>query len=325
MTAEYKPRIDFENRTPLEKVIPLSTPYLVFLDPSDKCNLHCKFCPTGTGEALKYKKPHIMSLALYYKIISDLCDMPEPVKTLRLYSDGEPLLNPNLPSMVFYAKVTVRFGKIDTTTNGSLLNPNLNERLVDSGLDRLIVSVPVDYTVRYARNVEHFYKVSRESSCEVYVKIIGTNLSQDDIDCFLKTFRDISDRIFIENLSPCWPGYDIKTTKPITGIYGQEPNAPRVVCPYVFYSLKINSDGTVSNCFLDWRHSMILGDLNHESFGSVWNGVLLRAIQIIMLRGHRAALGVCGSCGQLQYGAPDNIDPFAEMLCERIENADKNH
>ena len=45
--AEIKPRITLEGRTRLETVIPLSTPYLVFLDPSDICNQHCAFCPSG--------------------------------------------------------------------------------------------------------------------------------------------------------------------------------------------------------------------------------------------------------------------------------------
>ena len=47
MKAEIKPRIELENRTKLEEVIPLATPFVLFVDPSDICNFHCKFCPTG--------------------------------------------------------------------------------------------------------------------------------------------------------------------------------------------------------------------------------------------------------------------------------------
>ena len=33
MKAEIKPRIELENRTKLETVIPLSTPFVIFVDP----------------------------------------------------------------------------------------------------------------------------------------------------------------------------------------------------------------------------------------------------------------------------------------------------
>ena len=43
MKAKYEPRIDLNNRTRLETVIPLDTPITIFVDPSDACNFKCKF------------------------------------------------------------------------------------------------------------------------------------------------------------------------------------------------------------------------------------------------------------------------------------------
>ena len=56
MKAEVKPRIELENRTKLEEVFPLDTPFLIFLDPSDLCNFQCKFCPSGDKALLKKVK-----------------------------------------------------------------------------------------------------------------------------------------------------------------------------------------------------------------------------------------------------------------------------
>jgi hypothetical protein len=39
MKASLKPRINLEGRTPLETVIPLSTPFIVFVDPASSCNV----------------------------------------------------------------------------------------------------------------------------------------------------------------------------------------------------------------------------------------------------------------------------------------------
>lgn len=321
MKAEIKPRIDLEGRTKLETVIPLSTPYLVFLDPSNLCNQQCKFCPTGNVKMIsKIRKQQIMPLDLYKKIIDDLCTMSEPIKTLRLYGDGEPLLNINLPKMVEYAVSTGRFEQIDTTTNGVLLNEELNAELIFAGLDKVFISVPQGYTRHYVEVVEDLYTSSRLSShMQIYTKIIGDGMSEDDKDKFLNDFGDISDRIFIENLSPCWPNFNVDTSTWGKGIYNQLLLEKGVeICPYLFYSLKINSDGTVSTCFLDWTHQMLLGDLKKESFIDIWKGKLLRDYRIMHLSGGRSLIEFCSNCGQLQYGAPDNIDEFAEEILRRF-------
>lgn len=321
MKAEIKPRIDIEGRTKLETVIPLSTPYLVFLDPSDLCNQQCKFCPTGNVKMIrKIRKQQIMPLDLYKKIIDDLCTMPEPIKTLRLYSDGEPLLNVSFPKMVEYAASTGRFELLDTTTNGLLLDEEVNAELISAGLDKIFLSVPQTYTKRYVEVVKDLYVSSRLSSrLQIYTKIIGDGLSVNETDRFMDDFGDISDRIFIENLSPCWPLFNVDISTWGKGIYNQPlPERGVEVCPYLFYSLKINSDGTVSTCFLDWTHQMLLGDLKKESFIDIWNGKLLRDYHIMHLSHGRSLIKFCSNCGQLRYGAPDNIDPFASELLKKI-------
>src|SRR3989304_7273115 len=249
MKAEVKPRINLEGRTKLETVIPLSTPYLVFVDPSDVCNQKCPMCPSGSRTALKQakRKPQLMDFRLYKKIITDLANMPEPVKTLRLYKDGEPLLNHHFPGMVAFAKATSRFGQIDTTTNGSVLGMSLLKDIVKAGLDKIIISVPQKYHhTNLTRMVAYLYGDGR-GRCEVYVKTIGDGMSDEQKGQFYKDFGDVSDRIFIENVAPCWPGYDVGSVG-TRGIYNQELTREVHVCPYIFYSSAINSNGTVSLC-----------------------------------------------------------------------------
>lgn len=55
-------RITTENRTRLETVIPLATPYVIFIDPANVCNQKCSYCPTGNPDLLKNtaRKPMIM-------------------------------------------------------------------------------------------------------------------------------------------------------------------------------------------------------------------------------------------------------------------------
>jgi MoaA/NifB/PqqE/SkfB family radical SAM enzyme len=266
---------------------------------------------------IAHRKPQLMDFGLYKKIIDSLCDMPEPIKTLRLYKDGEPLLNPKFPEMVAYAKATGRFGQIDTTTNGSLLRPTLNKRIIDSGIDKIFISVPQDYSPAYFKNVEHLYELGRKDKCQIYAKMVGDGLPENRKAKFMNDFGYISDRVFLEHIAPCWPGYNVENVNQEKGIYDQ-PLTHVNVCPYLFYSLSINSDGTVSMCFLDWEHKRILGDMDGQSFESIWNGEILRALRLSHLSGKRNELRMCCDCGQLTHGAPDNIDEYADEIARRL-------
>jgi MoaA/NifB/PqqE/SkfB family radical SAM enzyme len=149
------------------------------------------------------------------------------------------------------------------------------------------------------------------------VKIVGDKLSEQDRDKFYEIFGNICDHIYIEYTSPCWPGFEVEGVNQEVGIYGQ-PLTNIITCPYPLYSIKINSDGSVSVCFLDYKHQSIIGDLRADKFIDVWNGQRLKGYQIMHLKGERHSHPMCGKCGQLRYGAPDNIDPFSGMLLKKL-------
>ena len=131
------------NRTRLASVVPLSTPYVLFVDPNSACNFECTFCPTGDRSLMKEigRYQGGLSLVDFQKILTDCCEFGERFKVLRLYKDGEPLLNKNIYSMIEMAKKTDLFETIDTTSNGLLLTPQNSEKLVSAGLDLINISV----------------------------------------------------------------------------------------------------------------------------------------------------------------------------------------
>ena len=118
MKARLEPRKNLAGRTPLETVIPLSTPFVVFADPASSCNFKCTFCPTGhrdmIAETGRYQG--VMKFEAVQKIIGDFADFDMPIKVLRMYRDGEPLLNKRFADMVTYAKKSGHVDYIETTT-----------------------------------------------------------------------------------------------------------------------------------------------------------------------------------------------------------------
>ena len=105
MKAALKPRINLEGRTPLETVIPLATPFIVFMDPASSCNFTCTFCPTGHRELIKDtgRFNGAMKYDVFTKAIDDLAEFGKPIKVLRMYKDGEPFLNKRLADREFVA------------------------------------------------------------------------------------------------------------------------------------------------------------------------------------------------------------------------------
>lgn len=334
MKAKIKPRIDLENRTKLETVIPLSVPFIINVDPADTCNFQCKFCPTGDRELMKRtpgRNHGIMDFSLYKKIVDDICEFEKPIKVLRLYKDGEPLLNPRLVDMIRYAKEKKCAGRIDTTTNAVLLNPQKNIDLIEAGLDRINISIEGVNAAQYLEfskckvdfdklvgNVRHLYENKKQ--CEIIVKINGDILTEDDKKKFYEIFGDIADGVYIEHIMSCWPEFELKGVKinKDFGIYGQKIKEVQV-CPYVFYSFSINSDGAASACFLDWSRKLMIGDVKTESVKNIWKGAKLRDFQKMLLMKKRKGHPVCRDCGQMSHGQPDDIDAHAAELLQKIE------
>lgn len=333
MKAELKPRINLANRTPLEQVIPLATPLVLFVDPANVCNFRCRFCPTG-DRALIEKSGRwqgLLDFDTYRKIIDDLSEFDQKIKVLRLYKEGEPLLNSHFAEMVAYAKQSGRVETIDTTTNGFLLTSERVTPILEAGIDRINISIDgmsseqfkqftgttVDFD-RYVKNIEFLY--DQKGDCEICVKTVSDILSPADQERFFAVFGDIADRIFIENVAPCWPEFELEQHLAVeisAGIYGQ-PIGEVQVCPYMFYSMAVNSDGTVSLCFLDWARNLLIGDVRRQSLKEIWQSHEMFSHQLLHLQGRRKDNSTCAQCGQLTHCLPDNVDPYAGEIADRL-------
>lgn len=333
MKAEIKPRINLQGRTRLETVIPLATPFVVFVDPASVCNFKCKFCPTGDRPLIDAtgRWQGRLHYDVFTKLVDDLAEFDQPLKVLRMYKEGEPLLNTRLPDMIRYAKASGHVPYIDTTTNGYLLTPKNVDALVDAGIDRINISVDglsdemfwdlTQTKVDFAQFVEQIkYLYANKGNCEICIKMLGDTLSEDEKKKFFDVFGNYCDRIALENLAPCWPEFDADVRMGIEitqGIYGQEI-AEVDTCPYIFYSMAVNSDGTVSVCFLDWARKLVIGDVRTQSLKSIWNSDVMFEHQIAHLQGKRKENPTCAACGQLSHCMTDNIDPYVAELAERL-------
>jgi len=317
-------RIQLENRNDLKSEIPLNTPYVIFVDPSSYCNFACRFCMNS-----KIQDREIMRPALFYRIIDSLQDFEKPIKVLRLYGFGEPLMHKHFEWLVAHAKRSKKILSVDTTTNASLLTPARSERIITSGIDRINISIEGMNDTHYKEfaqtkipifqkiidNVAHLYLISRNKTI-IFVKINGDYLLDEEKEQFTHIFSQISDGIDIEHTMNCWYDIQVENVNKEVGIYGQELQDVKV-CPYIFYSIMIHADGIVSKCFLDWNKKMIVGNANKESIEKIWNGPAMYEARVRMLEGDPPE--ICKQCQQLKAGMPVDLDHDKDELLRRFK------
>lgn len=325
-------------RLSLEKLIPLSTPLALFIDTGNACNLKCEFCPTGHRDLLASvgRTSTLMSMDLFRQIVADLKTFEEKIGIINLYKDGDPLVNRNFTNMVRELKNADVAKKIMTKTNALLLGEGVTEDLASCGLDEIGISIiaphsegyrkfakkSIDYA-KLLRDVDKLYKL--KGDCKIYIKMADCGFSRSEIEKFYDDFEDKCDFIAIENLHG-WSNSDLmdftlgQEKKSVDGI----PLVDKVTCPWPFYEMGINSNGTVGLCNDDWAHKTIIGDLRQNTLKEIWNGQPMYEMRKMHLEGRRSENEACANCYYIKC-SPDNIDEHRQEILEKIirSHADK--
>ncbi len=336
MKAIKRGKIYSQKRVNLGEVIPLEAPFSVQVDICSACNLKCNFCFHSDIDAIKKADVRFgyMPYELFTQIIDDMRNSwgEYKVKKLRLFKVGEPLLNPDVCKMVKYAKDARVAEFIEITTNGTLLNEEMNQGLIDAGLDILNISVngineeqyrtACQYDIKFdefRHAIEHFYR--NKGTCKLFLKYSDIGYTEEEKDNFYQLFGNICDEIFIETISATlWQDTNINdhVVNAHQGTYGQKLEQKQV-CPFLFTTMVINDKGVAHLCCVDWKTEYVLGDLKEESIAHIWTGKRLREYQRLHLHKKKDCIGLCQNCESLSANTTDNIDDAAAEILKRIE------
>lgn len=109
-------------------------PWAISVEPTSFCNLKCVECPTGNGSILREQGS--MQLDMFKSMIDSIY---KNTFYLNLYLQGEPMLHPHFGEMITYAKSKKMY--VFTSTNGHFITENTSKQLINSRLDKLIISL----------------------------------------------------------------------------------------------------------------------------------------------------------------------------------------
>ena len=123
-------------------------PTFVSVEPANFCQLRCPECPVGMrGERREAKGEKgtpllggagggLLTMETFHRILDQV---QATAHTMQFYFQGEPLLNKQLPEMIAAAHKAGLYTIV--STNAQLLNQEMADVLVQSGLNQIIVSI----------------------------------------------------------------------------------------------------------------------------------------------------------------------------------------
>lgn len=317
--AEIKPSYDTE-RTDLAEVIPLDSPFGMYIEPTRLCNFKCFYCMHATrgqigGELEKTGfKIENMKMRLFDKLVKDIMDFPTQPKRICFSGLGEPLMNNDLPVMIKKLRTAGFTGRLDLLTNGVLLTKEMSNRLIEAGINRVQVSLQglndrkykevcgtkIDFK-KLVDNLKYFYEHKGENMT-LFIKIIDSLLDgKEDENDFREIFSNICDTIFIEHLVVMQKqmGDHGGKTDHFRNLNGEKVTE-RKVCSIMFYFLQINIDGETFPCSTPGLpNSFSMGNVLGKTLDEIWNNEKRHELMIKNLKDGYKSFKECSECSSV--------------------------
>ncbi len=288
-------------------------PITVSVEPTTACNLRCPECPSGLRA---FSRPTGNLKADFFRKTID--EIYRELMYLIFYFQGEPYINPKFLEMVQYASEKGIY--TITSTNGHFLNDDNARKTIESGLDRLIISVDgttqevyenyrkegdLENVLQGARNVVKWKKKLKSSSPHIIFQFLVVKPNEHQIEDIYKLADEIGiDEVKLKTAQV----YDYEQGNPLIPTiekyarYRQKADGTYEVknellnhCWKLWHACVITWDGLVVPCCFDKDATHRLGDLKKDPFKKLWQGEKYQNFRRKLLRG-RDQIDICKNC-----------------------------
>lgn len=259
----------------------------------------------------------------------DSYDFKEKIQSISFAGLGEPLLNKQTPDMIKNAKKIAR--KTILVTNGSLLEKKTIDRLIESEIDCVRISLQginaFDYKKicgfdinyeEFLNNLSYFYKNKKHT--EIWVKMPDIALdTKEKINLFNTLFSDKCDKLMTMSIQPLYSssGIDytemsIQKNKSVFETQKREIN----ICPMPFYMLYLLPNGDIYPCCAIEYKNLCMGNINADSLSTIWDSALFNNFRLYHCTHTYRNIEACNGCVQPDCfnNDYDNIDSEKNML-----------
>lgn len=296
-----------------KKAIHQGMPISLSFEPTTSCNLRCPECPSGLRS---FTRPTGMLSDKLYKNTID--ELTETLLYLLFYFQGEPYLHPQFLELVNYASSKKIYTA--TSTNAHYLTSKNARKTVESGLDRLIISIDgttqetyeayrvggsLDKVVEGAKQVVHWKRALKSKTPHVIFQFLVVKPNEHQLADVRKLAKSIGvdDVLFktaqiydFEGGSPFIPEQDKYSRYSVNGDGTYKiKNKLLDHCWKMWHSCVVTWDGQVVPCCFDKDAHHVMGNLSNTSFSDLWKGTAYEVFRQKLIVS-RSNIEMCQNC-----------------------------
>jgi len=277
-------------------------PYQYTIEPTNKCNLRCDFCPQSDPDHQSVRPIGKLSrenLELFLKRIEDV----KPAnRNLNFTLDGEPFINKEFVSFIRLALERGYFPVF--ASNGTYINTAAADRLVSIGGFRASIDFASDKEIferirgrsgNYdivLRNLRYLIEKSKSRS-NIYIDVHDiTPFCNVDPDRSLKKMRSL----FPPEL-PRRIRFDTRQFHNFCGHLKSELGSDDYrLCPYPWTQMAVTWNGDCVPCCRDTCARSVLGNVFEDSIMNIWNGEAYIEFRQNLINRHPEKNPACRDC-----------------------------
>ena len=291
-------------------------PVSVAFEPTTSCNLRCPECPSGLRA---FTRPTgMLENSFFQKTIDEI---HKELLYLIFYFQGEPYLNPAFLDMVKYASGKKIYTA--TSTNAHYLTDEVAKKTVESGLDRLIISIDgttqdvyqqyrvggnLEKVLEGTRNIIKWKKQLKSKTPFVFFQFLVVKPNEHQVEEIkrlaletgvdevrFKTAQIYDFETDPNNLIPTIDKFS-RYKKNADGTY-KAKNKLANRCWKLQHANVITWDGLVVPCCFDKDALHHLGNLKTQSFKEIWHNDNYRQFRGELMKS-RGNIDICANCSE---------------------------
>jgi radical SAM protein with 4Fe4S-binding SPASM domain len=240
---------------------------------------------------------------------------------LIFYFQGEPFLNKNFLDMVQYASAKGIYTA--TSTNAHYLNDDVAKRTVESGLDRLIISIDgttqevyeqyrrggkLHKVIEGAKNIVKWKRELKSKTPFVFFQFLVVRPNEHQVDEIKRIAKEVGvDEVRYKTaqvydyendpnqLIPINEKYSRYTKDKIGNYISKNKFANH--CWKLWQANVITWDGLVVPCCFDKDATHQLGDLKNQSFREIWHNGRYKKFRRELMTS-RKNIDICANCSE---------------------------
>ena len=290
-------------------------PFSLSIEPTTACNLGCPECPSGLKQ---FTRPTgKLDLDLHKSMIEQV---KKSVFYINYYFQGEPFIHPQFLDLIEEAKKNKIYTA--TSTNAHFITKEMANKIIDSGLDRLIISIDgltqetyENYRVngelnKVIQGTEFLLNAKKEKKSNtphLIFQFLAVKPNEHEIDDIFKLGAKMGiDEVRIKSAQL----YDYKNGNPLMpenekysryklkkdGTYKLKYETGDH-CWRMWSSSVFTWDGKVVPCCFDKDAKHILGTLEATTFKSIWRSKQYSSFRQAVLT-NRNSIDICQNCSE---------------------------